>query len=152
MIKDVYIKCLIREREGSLSTQRWPLNHLFPAESKSEAAWQVKEKSREGKELRTPKEMARFWGGVNGVRRRRCVLHPSLSIKDQYRYSILMPTAIWNYSVFTHLEFLKMVTFMVVPKKIIVRGVRPAIGPAFVPSTGKKQSLQSKHWNWGAQK
>lgn len=46
-----------------------------------------------------------------------------------------MPMAMWNYSVFTHLEFLKMVTFMVVQKEVIVQGVRADVGLAFMPNT-----------------
>lgn len=48
-----------RERGFNLHAEM-SLNHLSPAESKLEAAWQVKEKPQEGKELRTSKEMARF--------------------------------------------------------------------------------------------
>lgn len=124
------------ERRFTLHAKRWTLNRLSNAESKSETAWQVEEKSREGKELRTPMEVARCWGWVSGVRRRRCVLHPSLrACKYQDRYFILMPMAMWNYSVFTHLELLKMVTFMIVQKQVIIWGVKAAVGPAFMPNT-----------------
>lgn len=43
--------------------------------------------------------------------------------------------AMWNYSVFTHLELLKMVTFMIVQKQVIIWGVKAAVGPAFMPNT-----------------